>query len=427
MNPQRVVRNVRAVGAIRILALVTGLAPAMYAQSTKVVTPRRVAPALVRKVDSTRKTPGAAAVGTKVVGTKVVGPNLVAVPQDTPKTTTPKRIAWPAARIAAGFQLPKVDTSAKQDTRPLSPEMDSLSRALASPSWPARAEAVARLNEHPVADIPKSVASRMIDLLNREGAADTTGGAGRDQTGNEADAEARSEYLIALSDGVLRFRDERSLAGLALLGIQTSSEAQRFVASRGAASLPYLELAVRAKPRAAPHAVTTMAYVLRDTRQLSQTDSARALATIMHASAEHPIAFTSASRIAGIRDAAPLLARISETQTNELVKASAVRTTAQLRATRLVVKPELQVGQLAQTLAAACSALTTPAACTLPTGLLSQARAAILKNDNRTATANLERFAIEIERQVKTGSSFTQDQGVVLTQSARDIEARLKA
>ena len=427
MNPRRVVTNVRAVGAIRILALVAGLAPAMHAQSTKVVTPRRVAPALVRKVDSTRKTPAAAAVGTKVVGTKVVGPNLVAVPQDTPKTTTPKRIAWPAARIAAGFQLPRVDTSAKQDTRPLSPEMDSLSRALASPSWPARAEAVARLNEHPVADIPKSVASRMIDLLNREGAADTTGGAGRDQTGNEADAEARSEYLIALSDGVLRFRDERSLAGLALLGIQTSSEAQRFVASRGAASLPYLELAVRAKPRAAPHAVTTMAYVLRDTRQLSQTDSARALATIMHASAEHPIAFTSASRIAGIRDAAPLLARISETQTNELVKASAVRTTAQLRATRLVVKPELQVGQLAQTLAAACSALTTPAACTLPTGLLSQARAAILKNDNRTATANLERFAIEIERQVKTGSSFTQDQGVVLTQSARDIEARLKA
>jgi hypothetical protein len=424
MNPQRVA-NVRALGAIRILALVTGLAPAMYAQSTKVVTPRRVAPALVRKVDSTRKTTGAAAVGTKVVGTKVIGPNLVAVPQDTPKTTVPKRIAWPAARIAAGFQLPKVDTSAKQDTRPLSPEMDSLSRALASPSWPARAEAVARLNEHPVADIPKSVASRMIDLLNREGAADTTGGAGRDQTGNEADAEARSEYLIALSDGVLRFRDERSLAGLALLGIQTSSEAQRFVASRGAASLPYLELAVRAKPRAAPHAVTTMAYVLRDTRQLSQTDSARALATIMHASAEHPIAFTSASRIAGIRDAAPLLARISETQTNELVKASAVRTTAQLRATRLVVKPDVQVGQLAQTLAAACNALPTATPCSLPNRLLSLARTAIAKQDSKTAKDELEAFAVEIERQVKSGSSFTQDQGVVLSQSARDIKARL--
>jgi hypothetical protein len=110
---------------------------------------------------------------------------------------------------------------------------DSLVKMLDSPDWQVRADAAVRLYDVPVAEFPASAASTIIALLERE--------ALKPDTIPPAVGESYGEYEIDLVGVALRLKDPASLRGMALLGIQTGSDAKRFVASYGATSLPFLE------------------------------------------------------------------------------------------------------------------------------------------------------------------------------------------
>ena len=110
---------------------------------------------------------------------------------------------------------------------------DSLVKQLDSPDWRVRADAAVRLYDVPVAELPADAASKIVALLERE--------ALTSDTVPPAEGESYGEYEIDLVGVALRLNDAAALRGMALLGIQTGSDAERFVASPGAASLPFLE------------------------------------------------------------------------------------------------------------------------------------------------------------------------------------------
>jgi hypothetical protein len=195
---------------------------------------------------------------------------------------------------------------------------DSLTRYLSSTDVHKRAETVARLNALPISALTPATRRAMVNLLEAE----ATGHAPASTDTTATDDETYGEYVIALTDGVLRLKDPSALRGLALIGAQTSREVQQFIASFGARGLPYLDEAWLKSEDARPTIVTTWAFAaaLTGPNALTSADRRRVLASIMSAAEEYPIAVAGASRAASLVELAPLLAALSTRETDAVVR-----------------------------------------------------------------------------------------------------------
>jgi hypothetical protein len=195
---------------------------------------------------------------------------------------------------------------------------DSLTTYLSASDVHKRAEAVGRLNALPVAELTPAARRALVNLLEAE----ATGHAPASTDTSAAEDETYDEYIIALTDGVLRLKDPSALRGLALMGAQTSREAQQFIASFGARGLPYLDEAWQKSESARPTVVTTWAFAaaLTGPNALNPTDRRRVLASIMSAAETYPIAIAGASRATSLVELAPLLSSLSTRVTSEVVR-----------------------------------------------------------------------------------------------------------
>ncbi|MGH7673631.1 MAG: hypothetical protein ACREMV_00035 [Gemmatimonadales bacterium] len=119
--------------------------------------------------------------------------------------------------------------------------LDSLVRLLDSPDWHERSDAIAILGRLPPDSLPPGYGPKVIALLERE-ALQPNAALGQ--------GEGYGEYQLALVRAVRRLKDPTSLRGVALLGVGTSRRSAEFVASHGAAGLPYLDEAWDRDPTA---------------------------------------------------------------------------------------------------------------------------------------------------------------------------------
>jgi hypothetical protein len=112
----------------------------------------------------------------------------------------------------------------------------------------------------PVANLSASNKAAVISLLDREslGAATPVDPAYAGPTD-----ETWPEYIVTLTDAVIRVGDATALRGISRLGLQTSVDAKHFVGDFGASALPYLDSAWALSPTARPAIVGTWGYMLR--------------------------------------------------------------------------------------------------------------------------------------------------------------------
>ena len=205
-----------------------------------------------------------------------------------------------------------VGAGAPADGDSLTRALDTLSHMLDSNDFRARAAAVGALATLPTDSIPSDIRSRLMTLLDREGVAGARGESEITAQSPEVDAEEFGEYVIALTDLVLSFQDGHASRGIALIGIQTSRDAQQFVAAQGAAVLPLLDSVYVANPATAPAVVKTWGYALaaQPAGPLAHADSVRLVSRLLTVAPQQPIAFASAARAARFVDAAPALEKI---------------------------------------------------------------------------------------------------------------------
>lgn len=177
---------------------------------------------------------------------------------------------------------------------------ESLVRMLGSPDWQVRSEGAARLNLIPANQLPSNYAATIISLLEQEATSPRP----------RMEGEGYGEYLLHVVDGVVRLRDQRSLRGLALLGIETSGAAQEYVASQGAASISVLD---EAWGRSHSDGVAeTWAYMLaRYAQGLSRSNRLQVVAKLIGVLRENSRAFTSAAVEAPLPEVVPLVEEIA--------------------------------------------------------------------------------------------------------------------
>ena len=198
------------------------------------------------------------------------------------------------------------------------PVADSLAAILSTSDVHLRAEVVGRLNALPIDELTPTARAALIALLDAE----ANGSVAADPRPLVAEDETYDEYIIDLTDAVLKLHDPASLRALTLLGIQTGQDAQQWVASFGASSLPALAEAWTAKPEARPTIVNTWAFELALTgaNALPVKDRQRVLGDLMAATDEFPIAVAAAARIASLSVLAPTLATVAESTSSDVVR-----------------------------------------------------------------------------------------------------------
>ncbi len=230
---------------------------------------------------------------------------------------------------------------------------DSLARALTSTSIHERAEAVARLNTLPEAELSRSARNSLVTLFNAE----AMGRAPVDPEPVGAEDETYSEYLVDLTDVVLKLRDPASLPGLARIGIQTSYAAQRYVASFGATALPVLDAAWRTEERARPSIVTTWAFLLAQTggQSLKAADRGRVIASIVAAVGTYPIAVAAAAEAGPLTSLSPVLADMASHATSEIVRRDAREAVNELAPLRAALSSIALLDQTSEWVTAICA------------------------------------------------------------------------
>ena len=187
-----------------------------------------------------------------------------------------------------------------------------------SPDWEIRSSALWGLDTLPTDSVPERVRVKLFTLLEREALRPDGGESG----------EGYGEYLIRLVQTVLRFKDPRSLRGMALLGNQTSREAQEFVASFGPAALPALEEAWRVGGEPRRTAVETYGYMLAAPRSGARRTVLRLL---IQAADSPPVQLGDAALAAGLVASLPLLERALEAAPPGLERSELARATDVLR------------------------------------------------------------------------------------------------
>ncbi len=119
-----------------------------------------------------------------------------------------------------------------QGARSVSVGEDTTIRKQRAADFRVRAEALARIQAQPPGQIHPSIATNLINELDSVGALRLTVAPIAAAEGPE-EQEAFPEYVISLSRAVVRLKDPRSVRALALGGLATSREVQRFVAGQG--------------------------------------------------------------------------------------------------------------------------------------------------------------------------------------------------
>ena len=274
---------------------------------------------------------------------------------------------------------------------------------LASSSFRTRAAGVALLNTIPASALPPAAPPALMSLLERE----ATGQVQYNEITADGD-ESWQEYIVDLSAAVLRLRDARSLRGLALLGIETSRSAQEFVASLGAAALPALNEAWRAKPTVRPDVILTWGSALAVTGNsaLSPADRLAVLAHLESATELYSLAVAGAAGRARLVILAPILNQIGDTTSDVIVRARLQRVSTDLR-TQLALTPPVDVlSQLRAWLGGICLDARGPrnGDCTALQQLLENAAARLRAGEGGAARATLTAARQRVETARRAGT-----------------------
>lgn len=246
--------------------------------------------------------------------------------------TVVRRPAWSSQtalfqrliRQRPGDPLPRLAIAARHliagpGGRALTPSEDStLGRQLAS-DFRVRAEAVARIAAVPALQLHPSIATNLINELDSLGAARLAAPPAATGPDSVDEQEAYPEYVISLSRAVVRLKDRRSVRALALGGLVTSKEIQRFVAAQGAQALGSLDTAFAVSDATAPAVVSTWGYTLASTQSgLKFEDSVYVYARIVMSSQYYPVSFAYAARNANLFELIPeldsIVARAADSQ-----------------------------------------------------------------------------------------------------------------
>lgn len=305
--------------------------------------------------------------------------------------TSPRRSALLAVIVAAAGAM-HASPALAQDA-----PADSLAQQLTTTDIHQRALAVARLNALPLDSLTPRARAALVALLDAE----ATKREPLDSEQLTEEDETYDEYIIDLTDAVLKLHDPASLRGLTLLGIQTGQDVQRWIASQGASSLPALDEAWRAEPAARPTIVTTWAFELALTgpNALGSHDRQTVLGSILAATGDHPIAVASAARIASLVALAPALSDLAAGASSDVVRsraAKAVEVLAPLRGARTPLQVLEQARELVDgfCLVPGAAHPPTPAAdrataCGQIRGKLAEGRAGLVSGRSAAARAAL--------------------------------------
>jgi hypothetical protein len=309
----------------------------------------------------------------------------------------------------------------------LAQDADALASRLTTSNIHVRAEAVARLNALPISALTPAARGAMIALLEQEATGQAPVSA---DTAADVD-ETYSEYVIDLTSGVMRLQDPAALRGLALLGIQTGRDVQRYVASFGARSLPMLAEAWRLKSDARPSIVTTWALsaTLTGPNALSKEDRQQVLASILAASDSYPIAIASAARSGSLVVLMPVLANIAAHTTDEVISSRAEKAISLLDPQRAGMSPLALFDETAQWVAGFCGGPgsatgTRNGTCTSLQNRLDNAREHIVAG--RVGPAVNVLTAIEREAtDARSKGALTAAEAALISDNARYLASRL--
>ena len=195
-------------------------------------------------------------------------------------------------------------------------DVAAMTAALDATDLPSRAIAVAALATLSPAGLPSATRLKLVALLEREA---TTTQPTRPDDGEDGETGL---YLTQLIRAVVRLAEPSSTRGLALIGLQSSGDAQQFVASRGDAAVALLEEAERADPDNLGPVAATRGIMLGDYAGLLTSTSRTAVrAAILRIASVDALAFARAARYANLVETASLVAQLASGSTDELERA----------------------------------------------------------------------------------------------------------
>jgi hypothetical protein len=165
--------------------------------------------------------------------------------------------------------------------------------------------------------------------------------------------EGYGEYWLQVEEAVVALRDKRSLRGLALLGIRMDRKAQEFVASQGAASIPFLDEAWAKGPNGA--IAETWGYMLGAYgRTLSRPGRIQVLSRVWKIESSHPRDFVRAAQVAPLPEAAPLVEDLLSRDSLVMDRRADERALSRLRSLRDSLQTNDLLGRLNEWLDALC-------------------------------------------------------------------------
>jgi hypothetical protein len=305
------------------------------------------------------------------------------------------------------------------------PSVDSLARLLDSPDFYARGMGVDYVNHMPAENVPPTLKTRMIALLESE-ALEVIQNPSSEPSEDGSEGEGYGEYLGFLADGVLRFNDPRSLRGMALIGL-TSKVARQFVASQGSASLPYLDEAWATETGTDVAVARTWALMLGTYSNRFTHDELVAIRRrIFGGLSARPLAFAWAAQTAPLPEAVSVLDAVATTGEGEILRSRAAHTAAELRPKRDALSPKAVLSTLDMWLDAFCVAPqgARNGACQSLDNLLANATKHVEAGRNQPAANVLRAFADRADQALAQGA-FTASESRLLAENARYLAGRM--
>jgi len=295
--------------------------------------------------------------------------------------------------------------------------VDSLAALLDSPDWRVRAGATFALYFDRDAQIPARYGPQLAALFEREALASNDRPEG---------SESYGEYLLQLTDVVLRLRDPASLRGMALLGIQTSVAAKQFVAQQGSTSLGYLDEAWATERTARSSVMATWGIMLQQFNGLlSREQRLLVLSRLLSGADSEPVGFARAAETVPLLEAIPLLEQTAASTTFDIVRQRALDVASVLRPVRGTATTATLLDRLGDWLGAVClgAARARQGACEALTNILADASQHAAAGRTLPARNALSAFANRTEAAFREGA-FTALERDLLAGSARYIAQR---
>jgi len=212
-------------------------------------------------------------------------------------------------------------------------------RELRSSNLGVRSLAVARLNNVPVSETPQYARDALVALIEREVASPV-------HPTTENESEIYGEYIIELVESILRLNDPRGLHGVAILGIGTSLDAQRFIVRQGPAALPALEKAWKMS-NVRPDVVATWGLLLASAPAWLSPDARYTiLKRIAGAAPTMPISIANVARDDSILSLMPFLTPAAADRDDAIVTETIEKGLAVLRQRMHTLSPAALLSEL---------------------------------------------------------------------------------